>query len=122
MATRRKPAASVRRVRRNVVYGSGNVFADLGLKNADELLVRAALLRRVTQIINERKLTQAKAAQLLGLKQPDVSALLKGRYLRRFSTDRLMRCLTALGQDVEIVVKPRTARKGQAQISVAMPG
>ena len=104
-----------------VFYGSGNVFADLGFRNADELLVRSALLARIMDIIEARKLSQAAAAKVLGLKQPDVSALLRGRYLGRFSAERLMRFLVALDQDVEIVVKPKTRSRSRAQISVAAP-
>src|SRR5262249_28961209 len=75
---------------------SGNVFADLGLENPEELLAKAALVQRIADIIAERKLTQAGAAKLLGIDQPKVSALLRGK-LDGFSTDRLFRFLNALG-------------------------
>ncbi|WP_304511160.1 helix-turn-helix domain-containing protein [Aquisphaera insulae] len=84
---------------------SGNVFADLGLKNPEELLAKAHLVQRIADIIAERKLTQIRAAKLLGIDQPKVSALLKGK-LEGFSTDRLFRFLNALGSDVEIVIRP----------------
>ena len=84
---------------------SGNVFADLGLKNPEELLAKAELVQRIADIIAERKLTQARAAKLLGIDQPKVSALLRGK-LDGFSTDRLFRFLNALGRDVEIVIRP----------------
>ncbi len=90
---------------------SGNVFADLGLKDPEELLAKAELVQRISDIIAERKLTQVRAARLLGIDQPKVSALLRGR-LDGFSIDRLFRFLNALGDDVEIVVRP--ARSGQA--------
>ena len=123
MATRkRQPAASLKDAEETVFYGSGNVFADLGFKNADEILARSELLVRIADIIKDRKLSQAAAAKVLGLKQPDVPALLRGRYLRRFSIDRLMRFLVALGHDVEIVVKPSARQGGRAQISVVIPG
>src|SRR3954465_14390328 len=83
----------------------GNVFADLGLKNPEELLAKAELVQRIADIIAERKLTQVRAANLLGIDQPKVSALLRGK-LDGFSTDRLFRFLNALGKDVEIVIRP----------------
>src|SRR4051794_7165426 len=83
----------------------GNVFADLGLKNPEELLAKAELVHRICEILAERKLTQARAAKLLGIDQPKVSALLRGR-LDGFSTERLFRFLNALGRDVEIAVRP----------------
>src|SRR3954471_2619497 len=88
-----------------VETSSGNVFADLGLKNPEELLTKAQLVQRIADIIAERKLTQARAANLLGIDQPKVSALLRGK-LDGFSTDRLFRFLNALGRDVEIVIRP----------------
>ncbi len=92
----------------SIEESSGNVFADLGLKNPEELLAKAQLVQRIADIIAERKLTQARAAKLLGIDQPKVSALLRGK-LEGFSTDRLFRFLNALGRDVEIVIRP--ARK-----------
>jgi predicted XRE-type DNA-binding protein len=96
---------------------SGNVFADLGLPDADELLAKADLAIQISRIIEERELTQAEAAELLGVDQPKVSALVRGR-LEGFSIERLTRFLNALGQDVEIVVrpKPRTQRQGQTRV------
>ena len=93
-----------------VQASSGNVFADLGLKNPEELLAKAELVQRICDIIAERKLTQVRAAKLLGIDQPKVSALRRGR-LDGFSIDRLFRFLNALGSDVEIVVRP--ARAGE---------
>src|SRR3954454_15174820 len=83
----------------------GNVFADLGLKNPEELLAKAELVQRISDIIAERKLTQARAAKVLGIDQPKVSALLRGK-LDGFSIDRLFRFLNALGRDVEITIRP----------------
>jgi predicted XRE-type DNA-binding protein len=88
-----------------IEQSSGNVFADLGLKNPEELLAKAELVQRIVDIIAERKLTQVRAAKLLGIDQPKVSALLRGK-LDGFSTDRLFRFLNALGRDVEIVIRP----------------
>src|SRR6516162_10881906 len=89
----------------SVEESSGNVFADLGLKNPEELLAKAELVQRIADIIFERKLTQARAAKILGVDQPKVSALLRGK-LDGFSTDRLFRFLNALGRDVEITIRP----------------
>jgi predicted XRE-type DNA-binding protein len=81
---------------------SGNVFADLGLKNPEELLAKAQIVQRIADIIAERKLTQAQVAKVLGIDKTKVSALLRGK-LSGFSTDRVFRFLNALGRDVEIV-------------------
>ena len=71
---------------KKVTVGSGNVFADLGFANPEEELLKAKLIREIRSIIKRRKLTQAKAAVILGLKQPDVSALVTGR-VGKFSID-----------------------------------
>ena len=96
---------------------SGNVFADLGLPDAEELLVKAELVLQISRIIEERGLTQVRAAEELGIDQPKVSALLRG-HLRGFSVERLTRFLNALGQDVEIVVrpKPRSEQQGHTRV------
>lgn len=89
----------------SIEESSGNVFADLGLKNPEELLAKAELVHRVCDIIAERKLTQVRAAKLLGIDQPKISALMRGK-LDGFSLDRLFRFLNALGSDVEISIRP----------------
>jgi predicted XRE-type DNA-binding protein len=94
---------------------SGNVFADLGFANPEEELLKAKLVREIRGIIKRRKLTQAKAAVTLGLKQPDVSALVTGR-VGKFSIDRLVRCLDRLDYKVDLVVRwkpPPVVRHGQ---------
>jgi predicted XRE-type DNA-binding protein len=88
-----------------VERGSGNVFADLGFSNPDLALAKAKLVQRIRELIEERKLTQVKAAKLLGLDQPKVSALVRGR-VDGYSIDRLFRFLTALAQRIEITVRP----------------
>jgi predicted XRE-type DNA-binding protein len=93
--------------------GSKNIFEDLQLPNAEELNAKAQIAYRVCDILEERKLTQKEAATLLGIDQPKVSALLRGR-LEGFSTDRLFRFLNALGRDIEIVIKPARKRRGSA--------
>jgi predicted XRE-type DNA-binding protein len=87
-----------------VRQGSGNVFSDLRLPDAEGLNAKAQIAYRICQILEERKLTQKQAAALLGIDQPKVSALLHGR-LDGFSSDRLFRFLNALDRDVEIVIK-----------------
>jgi predicted XRE-type DNA-binding protein len=89
---------------------SGNVFADLALPQPRELLARAELVQRIRDIISERKLTQVKAAAVLGVDQPKISALMRGK-LDGFSIDRLLRFLNALGRDVEIVIRPAQKRR-----------
>jgi predicted XRE-type DNA-binding protein len=98
-----------------VTPGSGNVFADLGFSNPEEELLKAKLVREIRAIIKRKRLTQAKAADLMGLKQPDVSAISTGR-TGKFTLDRLVRCLDKLDYRIEVVVrhKPRTARTAVA--------
>ena len=100
-----------------IVEGSGNVFADLKLPHADELQTRAELTRLIYNGIQDRGLTQTAAAKLLGLKQPDVSQLMAGRFTN-FSTDRLLRLLMALDRDVEIIVRPKSVVSPYARIRV----
>ena len=101
----------------DVEASSGNVFADLEVPDADAALAKAELARRSCAILAARKLTQAQAAAVLGIDQPKVSALIRGK-LDGFSTERLFRFLNALGQDVEIVVRPRRQKSGQASTRV----
>lgn len=97
--------------------GSGNVFADIGLPNAEERLAKADLAIRIGKAIRARRLTQTQAARTLKIDQPKISRLLRGQ-LSGFSTERLMRFLTLLGRDVEITVKPtpRSRRQGQLRV------
>jgi predicted XRE-type DNA-binding protein len=89
------------------------VFADLGVPDANEALAKAELARRICVLLSQRKLTQARAAAVLGIDQPKISALIRGK-LDGFSTERLFRFLNALGQDVEIVVRPQRRANGHA--------
>lgn len=86
-----------------VTHGSGNVFADLGLENPEDELLRAELLWHLRQEIGGRGLTQAEAAALLGVDQPGISRIMSGRF-ERFSIGRLLRFLIAAGRDVQIVL------------------
>jgi predicted XRE-type DNA-binding protein len=100
-----------------VTAGAGNVFADIGLPEPEEELAKAQLASCIRQVIKRRHLTQVAAASRMGIDQPKVSAILNGR-LANFSGDRLMRLLTALGQDVEIRVKATPRGRAQGQIRV----
>lgn len=100
-----------------ITRGSGNVFADIGFKDADEMLIRAQLTHRIYTIIRQRGLKQKEAADILGLKQPDVSALVNGRFLD-FSVDRLLTLLVRLNQEVEIKIKPAPKGKESRGIQV----
>lgn len=91
----------------------GNVFADIGLPNAGEHMIKARLVAKIDALMRARKLRQIEAAGLFGVTQPDVSKLLRGDF-RQFSVERLMRFLVALDQDVEIVVRPRKGAGGAA--------
>jgi predicted XRE-type DNA-binding protein len=93
-----------------VTESSGNVFADLGFANPEEELLKAKLVREIRAIIKRRKLTQIKAAAMLGLKQPDVSALVTGR-VGKFSIDRLVRCLNRMDYRVDVVVRHKPRRR-----------
>jgi predicted XRE-type DNA-binding protein len=97
--------------------GTGNVFEDLGLPDAPALMAKSELVSRIAAIIKEQGLTQARAARILGITQPKVSALLRGQ-LDGFSTDRLFRFLNALGSDIEIVVSARRQSSTRAIIRV----
>jgi predicted XRE-type DNA-binding protein len=103
-----------------VEEGSGNVYADLGYADSESMLVKAQLAAKIAEIIQRRGITQARAAEILGLTQPKVSALLKGRF-RGISEHRLLECLTRLGRDVHIVIKPapRSRTNGRLTLSVA---
>lgn len=98
-----------------VQASSGNVFADLSLENADELLVKAELSRQINRIITKQHMTQSEVAEVLGLDQPKIFELINGR-LASFSTARLFCFLNALGSDVEIVVKPKSHALAQTRV------
>ena len=96
---------------------SGNVFADLGLPDADAHMLKAELVARIDKIIRERRLKQVEAAKLLGLSQPDVSRLLRGSF-RECSLERLLRILARLGHDVDIVIRESSLeRAGRLKIA-----
>jgi predicted XRE-type DNA-binding protein len=93
--------------------GSGNVFKNLGVPRAEKHLVKAQLVFKIDSILRARALKQVEAADLFGVRQPDVSKMLRGEF-RQFSVERLLRFLVALDQDVEIVVRPHRSRNDAA--------
>lgn len=95
---------------------SGSVFADLGFPDAEEMDLKSTLGLRIARLIKSRGLTQAAAAKAIGGHQPDVSNILRAR-LDAFSTDRLLMFLSALGQDVKVIL-PRPRKKGPGHITI----
>ena len=95
--------------RMKVEAGSDNIFADLGLPDAENHFLKAQIVSEIYRLTGERKLTQARAGKLMGISQPEVSRMFKGHF-REYSIDRLMGFLTAFDRDVEIVVEPHKKR------------
>ena len=100
-----------------VTIGSGNVFEDLGFPDAEERLAKSQIVVAIADIMDRRKLTQAKAAELMGIDQPKVSHLLRGRY-EGFSIHRMLDFLARLGRDVDIRIGPPKAagRRGRVRV------
>lgn len=107
------------RKREKVEAGSGNVFIDLGFADAGERKLRVQLAMQINELIAGHGLTQAKAAALFGVPQPHISEL-KNYKLSRFSSERLLRFLTQLDRDVEIVIRPKTTGRGTGHLTVSM--
>jgi predicted XRE-type DNA-binding protein len=101
---------------RKVTYSTKSAFHALDLPDADDLVLHAELMRKIAEIIAERDLTQTEAGELMRMDQPRVSALLTGK-IGKFSTDRLLKALSDLGQDVEL--KITSARRGKGKLRVA---
>jgi predicted XRE-type DNA-binding protein len=97
--------------------GSENVYRDLGLPDAEEMLVKAQLVSKISEIIRGKDLTQVEAAKILGLPQPKLSGILRGRF-RGVSERKLIDCLTRLGRDVDIVVKDSPRRRAGGKLTV----
>jgi predicted XRE-type DNA-binding protein len=106
------------KAKRDYTLSGGNVFADVGLPRPEEALAKAELANRIINILRERRLSQTRAARILGVDQPKISALSRG-ILSGFSLERLMRFLLLLGQDVEIRVKQRPKTRADARLLVA---
>jgi predicted XRE-type DNA-binding protein len=96
---------------------NGNVFADLGLPHPEQELLKARLTLQIYRLIKQRNLSQSQAGEILGIQQPRVSALMRNR-AGAFSIERLMDFLTALGQDVEITVRPTRKEHGSVSLVV----
>jgi predicted XRE-type DNA-binding protein len=107
------------RRREKVQVGSGDVFVDLGFADAGERKLRVQLAMRTNELIAGRGLTQAKAAELFGVPQPHVSEL-KNYKLSRFSSERLLRFLTQLDRDVEIVIRPKARGRGAGHLMISV--
>jgi predicted XRE-type DNA-binding protein len=101
-----------------VSESAGNVFADLGLPNPEQELMKARLTLQIYRIVKDRDLTQREIGEIIGIPQPHVSALLRNRP-GKFSVGRLLDFLTALGQDVEIKVKATRKKQGEMSLVVA---
>jgi predicted XRE-type DNA-binding protein len=98
--------------------GGRNVFQDIGVRNPDEHLVKAQLVFKIDTIMKKRGLKQVEAADLFGVRQPDISKMLRGEF-RQFSVERLLRFLVALDQDVEILVRPRRDKNTAPSLHVS---
>lgn len=100
-----------------VTMSNGNVFADIGLPDAEERLAKAQLAYKISEMIKKRHLSQAEAAKILGTEQPKISAIMNGK-LSGFSLERLIHFLNILGSDVQIIVKPKPPRRKSAALEV----
>lgn len=112
MAKKKQPIEEI-----EVEMSSGNVFADIGIENPEEELTKAKLVWEIEQIIKRKKLTQAEAAKIIGINQPKVSALIR-RKLEGFSVERLIHFLNTLGQDIDIIVRPKPSNRKRAIVNV----
>jgi predicted XRE-type DNA-binding protein len=113
----RRSAETMSKVEDAITRGTGNVFADLGYTDAEERQAKLRLAHAINRVIARRRLSQTAAAEKLGVNQPKVSALANYK-LDGFSVERLMTFLTALDQDVEIVIRSKPRSRATARISV----
>lgn len=102
----------------DVEASSGNVYADIGLPNAEEMLVKAQLAQKIGEIMKSRRLTQVAAAELFGMIQPKLSGLLRGQF-RGISEAKMLDCLSRLGRDVQIVVAKSKQTTGTIKVVFA---
>ena len=100
---------------------TGNVYADLGMDDADEMMVKAQLATKIGEIINGQKLSQQQAAEILGITQPKLSQMLRGQF-RGISESKMLDCLVRLGRDVQIVVGPNRHSKSAGHLTVVFSG
>jgi len=101
-----------------VEASSGNVFADLGLPDAEKLKIKSGLVIEITRAVRKLDLTQEEAGRRMGIPQPKVSALLRGDFAN-FSERKLMNCLNRLGYDIEIRVRPTDDPVGHVTLDIA---
>jgi predicted XRE-type DNA-binding protein len=99
--------------------GSGNVFADIGFDNAEEMQFKSELVRQINQIIKSRELTSIQVRDLLNLDEAMLSNLSRGR-LTELTIERLFRYLNVLGRDLEVVLKPRSTSSSQGELKVTV--
>lgn len=102
---------------KDIEKGSLNVYADLCMAEAEEMLVKAQLATKIAEIIKQRRMTQVQAAELLDIPQPKLSNMLRGRF-RGISETKMLECLTLLGRDVQIVIKPASRPHKTGNVSV----
>ena len=100
-----------------IKIGTGSIYADLGLKNYEEMETKSNFVMEISKAIKKRKLTQTQAAEMFGISQPKLSELLNGRF-RGYSVERLIHFLNELGQDVDIVVKAKPRNRSRARVNV----
>ena len=105
----------------DIEQGSTNVYADLGRDDADEMLIKAQLATKIAEIIKRRRLTQTKAAEIIGIPQPKLSGLLRGQF-RGISEAKMLDCLARLGREVRIVVGPSRPRSKPGHVEVEFTG
>lgn len=102
---------------KEIENGSTNVYADIGIPDAEEMLVKAQLATKIAEIIKHRRMTQVQAAELLGMPQPKLSNMLRGQF-RGISEAKMLEYLTRLGRDVQIVIKTATKTRKTGHVSV----
>ena len=95
----------------NIEWGGGNVYADIGVSDAEEMLLKAQLASRIAGMIQNKGLTQSQSAKLLGIPQPKLSLMLRGQF-RGISEVKMLECLARLGRDIQIVIGPEHAGTG----------
>jgi predicted XRE-type DNA-binding protein len=101
----------------SVTQGSANIFADIGLNQPEEALAKARIVETIAELLKNKRLSQSESGRLVQLTQPQISRLMRGD-TREFSYERLMRVLTALGQDVEITIRATTRRNKRGRVLV----
>ena len=102
----------------DIEKSNGNVYKDLSILNADEMLVKAQLVAKIDEIIKSRRWTQQEAAKILGITQPKLSMMLRGQF-RGISEAKMLECLARLGRNIKIIVGPDQQSTGQVEVLFA---